>query len=568
MTAVAEGERPTGAPREERDRDEADFSWLTNGLRRLGHRRSPRPAEAEPVPEHQSDDADGERSTGPSRGEVDTDVVDFSWLTSRLPRRGLDRPPRPPEAEQEPDQEPVHEPDQDPDHQITALLHPRTATGDDDSEASAESDADPFRRPYWFCFSAILVGLFFLRVLGGSWDTHFPPQFPDALNPGRIDTYYAVAGLTPFRPSFYWAPRPLLYPAFLWVFGRNSHLVVLGQMALYCAAVGALCSTARRVISTRAVANVTILILLFVAVQARFVLWNTQILSESLGISLGMMAVAMWWRVAAESSPRRVTWAWVWTLLWVLTRDSHTVPTLIILAPIVFGIGVLARRVSIDVRRRLVAGSIIAVVVCGYVYAAQQISHRNRYAMYNNIGTRILTDPALRDYFVRGGMPLDAALSGRQGKNAFDDDRFFVDDPSLERFRRWADGPGGRRMLLSLVVRFPDWYHLEAKEWKSLLASDYDAYDGYHVIDALPKSIPFQLGGPQTPDALRTWLLFAIGASCLGAVRSRRRGLTAFVFFFIYFVFIEIDTSFAGDALEVGRHLVGPLNRLSVILVI
>ncbi|MBV8560081.1 MAG: hypothetical protein JO050_04870, partial [Acidimicrobiia bacterium] len=82
-------------------------------------------------------------------------------------------------------------------------------------------------RPGWrwrfgLYLSAVLVGLFCVRVLGASWSTHFPPQFPDALNPGRTDTYYAVSLLTPFRPSFYWAPRPIVYPAFLRLFGRSA----------------------------------------------------------------------------------------------------------------------------------------------------------------------------------------------------------------------------------------------------------------------------------------------------------------------------------------------------------
>jgi hypothetical protein len=102
-----------------------------------------------------------------------------------------------------------------------------------EEEREDEQEAETSRRRYGLYVSAVLVALFFVRVLGEPWDTRFPPTFPDAFNPGRTDTYYAIAGLSPFRPSFYWAARPVLYPAFVWLFGRTSHLIVLGQMATY-----------------------------------------------------------------------------------------------------------------------------------------------------------------------------------------------------------------------------------------------------------------------------------------------------------------------------------------------
>lgn len=94
-------------------------------------------------------------------------------------------------------------------HGVTNREQPDSAI---DAHLVDEDPSESFRRRYGLYISAIVVALFFVRVLGEPWDTRFPPQFPDALNPGRTDTYYAVAGLTPFRPSFYWAPRPFLYP--------------------------------------------------------------------------------------------------------------------------------------------------------------------------------------------------------------------------------------------------------------------------------------------------------------------------------------------------------------------
>lgn len=443
------------------------------------------------------------------------------------------------------------------------------SSGPQDAALPTEEDGSQrTRRRFAFYLGAVLVALFFLRVLGEPWDTHFPPKFPDALNPPRTDTYYAIASLTPFRPEFYWAPRPIAYPALIWALGRNSHLVVLAQMTGYCAAFGFLCVTALRLIRNRPIAIAATLLLVLVAAQGRFALWNTQVLSESLGISLGIMVIASWWRVAAAPSLRRVTWAWVWTTLWVLARDNYAVPVVAGVLPAAVGFGWLARTLAADVRRRLLVGAGVTVLVIGYVYAAQQASGRNKYPLYSNIGVRVLPDPALRAWFVDGGMPLDDALRARQGKFAFDDDRRFETDPALARFREWAEGPGARRMALSFVLRAPDWYGFLADEWERMLEYDYGDYDSYSVLDRLPARIPLHLAGPGTPRGLVVWLALAAIASALALRRFPRSGPVWFGLAGIVLVLLELYVSVAADPLEVLRHVVGALARLSVMLIV
>jgi len=421
---------------------------------------------------------------------------------------------------------------------------------------------------YGLYLSAVVVGLFCLRVLGEPWSTHFPPMFPDALNPGRSDTYYAVSRLTPFRPSFYFAPRPVLYPAFIWLFGRSSQLIVLAQTLLYCGAVGVVCATAWSLLRTRLIAGLAVAGIVLTAIEVRFALWTTQILSESVGISLGLLAIAAWWRVSAEPTKRRVTWAWVWTIVWLLERDSHTLPVLLVVVPLAGALGLWSRRSSEEVRRQLIAGALIAVVACGYVYVAQSHSGRNRYPIEDNIGLRVLPNPSLRQWFVAGGMPVNSALEGRTGKSAFDDDRLFETDPDLARFRTWMHGPGSRRLLESFVIRAPDWYHMLAKQWRPLLSDNQAAYDGYGVVHRLPKRYPLEIGGPDTPNGLLGWLLVAAGTLAAAAALSRRRGPVIFAAGGLLAVLVDVYFSFVGDALEVSRHVVGPLDRLNVMLII
>ncbi|MBA3266763.1 MAG: hypothetical protein H0T70_00695, partial [Acidimicrobiia bacterium] len=102
MAAVAEGEKSPPRPGPDVDRDQVDLSWLTNGLRRRGLLRPPRPPTASA--DTTSTATTGEQSSLPFATEVDTEVdtdrVDFGWLTSALRRRGLLRQPPPTPGEQ------------------------------------------------------------------------------------------------------------------------------------------------------------------------------------------------------------------------------------------------------------------------------------------------------------------------------------------------------------------------------------------------------------------------------------------------------------------------------------
>jgi hypothetical protein len=123
-------------------------------------------------------------------------------------------------------------------------------------------------------------------------------------------------------------------------------------------------------------------------------------------------------------------------------------------------------------------------------------------------------------------------------------------------------------MTLSVVLRARDWYDLLSRQWKHLLAYDFDAYDGYDVLQRLPTRMPFQLGGPGTPRALFLWLLAAAAVSWLAVGRAARPAPVKFAVVGVGLVLLELYTSFVADSLEVERHLVGPLSRLGPMLVV
>jgi len=106
------------------------------------------------------------------------------------------------------------------------------------------------------------------------------------------------------------------------------------------------------------------------------------------------------------------------------------------------------------------------------------------------------------------------------------------------------------------------------KQAPDLLANDYKDYDNYGVLNRLPRRAPLQLGGPDTRRGVIVWLGLAVVAIGGALFVTPRRGPLIFAAGGLAVALVDIYASFAGDPLEVGRHVVGPLNRLSVMLVI
>ena len=314
-----------------------------------------------------------------------------------------------------------------------------------------------------FYVGAIGSALFLVRLLGASWSTHFPAVWPDAVFPKQ--GYLAVAGKSPFRPSFYFAFRPIGYPFFLWMLGRSTQLVVVVQTALYCAVVVALCATALRVMRSRAVAVVaTVVLIVGIALQAKYAMWNTQILSESLAISLGFAAIAAWWRFAAAPTPRPgACGASAFVIAWLLVRDAHVLPATIVIVPVGAGRRRGSARASTAAcDATLVVGAVAVVIaVAAYSYfSAERVAPRRA------VVPRRRRDPhPPRPAAHASGSPATACRSttrcgpepARAGSTTTSTSR------RTPRSRRTGTGraaPGPRALALSLVVLAPHYCDL------------------------------------------------------------------------------------------------------------
>lgn len=407
------------------------------------------------------------------------------------------------------------------------------------------------------CFVVMLV---VLRLLGPEWRSGFPATFPDT------SSYFDVASQGPFTAGFWWAQRPPTYPLMVWLLGSHAPSIVLTQALIAIAAWAWLCSTVWTMMRSRAVAVGAIFVLLLIAIQTRWIFWHTALLTESLSASLAVAGVAAWWRWFDEPSRFRTVAAVALTGSWMLLRDSNAVTMLVCVVPAMFVVALMDRQRP-SVRRRRMTFALAALVMTGaYSLAVQVSTDRGETSFHNNVGLRWLPDDEMRAFFVGHGMPVSPALEARAGSDAWADGEAFLSDPALGEYRAWAADGGRRAAALSAIVE-SDWYldHL----WDGLplyTSTDHLSYDTFEISRNFPERPLDPIDPAGSRWAMCLWMAGALVA--LGVAWTLRRTTAWFVALLVVPVLVDLYLVFVGDAIEVGRHLVGPMMRWSVVCVV
>lgn len=425
-----------------------------------------------------------------------------------------------------------------------------------------------------FVVATLGLMLFMVRVLAAKWPTKYKISFPDSFS------FINAAKHTPFSPSFYVAERPIAFPTLLFLLGRSTVATVVVQTFLYGAVYLFAALIVTRILRQHEARLIGAFLVVTIGLEPRFALWNVHILSESFAMTLAVFSVIAWWRFAAEPTRLRLRWAGFATIAWLTARDSNVPPWMAVGVPALLLASFWWRSATPELRRSLRIWGIATLVVCVGVAVSQSSNGRNRYATMNNVGTRVLDNPTVTDpdekvdrlemtaWFVDQGMPLDDALSSRAGFNSFDNNWDMLTSPDLARFRAWADSSGQRAMLLSYIRFAPHWLGNLYGALPLLMGADHAGYDiAFRVADRLPDPAPAQINGPTSRAGLGVWTVLAAAGLVIAAVR-RRRVQSVVLGLLLISTFVDLYMAFVGDSVEVQRHMVGPLSRMSLVMVL
>ncbi|MCU1391127.1 MAG: hypothetical protein JWL72_4465, partial [Ilumatobacteraceae bacterium] len=409
--------------------------------------------------------------------------------------------------------------------------------------------------------AALALMVFMVRVLAAGWPKRFAIFFPDSFS------FIHAAKLTPFSPAFYAAERPIAFPTLLFLLGRGTVITVVVQTFLYGLVYLLAATTIFRVLRQRETRVVFALLVLSIGIEPRFALWTTHILSESLGMTLAVVSVLAWWRFSAQPGRRRLHLGGIATIAWLTVRDSNVPPWLAVGVPALLIASFWWRSADQSLRRAMRMWGVATLVVCVGVTLTQSANGRNRYATINNVASRVLPDHEITQWFADQGMPVDDALLERTGSNSFNDSWDMLTSPDLTAFRAWADSSGQRVMLESYARFAPHWINRLYDDLPILLRADQSSYDAFTVAKRLPDAAPAQINGPTTRKGLLIWTLLAVGGLALAA--KRRRGLQAVVLgLLLASTFVDLYMAYVGDSVEVQRHMVGPLSRMALVMVL
>ena len=295
--------------------------------------------------------------------------------------------------------------------------------------------------------------------------------------------------------------------------------------------------------------------------SVQIVVWDRNLLAESVGFSLAAAAMASWILLLARPSVGSATAVCVSMLFFSFVRETFAALTML-LVPVLL-ISLVFRqarryRVAVLVVLLLISTASLAILLRKDV--------RWQFAMENVITKRILTDPERLATFRDAGMPVTPQLMALAGGWASSDGWRLHQSEEFRGFRQWlvSDFPRAYRKYL---LEHPKWTLLAPlKDRESLLSpAPFYCYEGQVSI------LPLWLTGIVYPDS--PFFLLA----CLCAV-------TAFAIFVFarpgaprtWIVPIALLAStpihalivWHGDAMEVGRHAVALAGNLRLAILV
>lgn len=301
--------------------------------------------------------------------------------------------------------------------------------------------ASPSWRSLGLLFGICIYGVLQLRSYVGVLRST-PAIYPDSI------TYERLAH-APLTGHAFWNEAPWGLPLFYKLLGvlpvALTRSAPIAQWVLSSVAWMVLAFVVASFVGNRVLRLVSLALVLGFSLTPLVSQWNAAILTESLSLSVSVLALA-----ALLLLLRRPTWlntalALAGVMLSCATRVTN-----------VFWLGVVTLAVAALVlrRRRWIAAVLAAGVVLVFANAAL-IGNRPDGSVAMNLAVNILPDPAARAYFEQRGLPYTPTLA-----KTIIDSRYplgtTASDPRLAPFTAWLDSRG-RAAYSMYVVTHPSY---------------------------------------------------------------------------------------------------------------
>jgi hypothetical protein len=245
---------------------------------------------------------------------------------------------------------------------------------------------------------------------------------------------------------------PFPYLLLLKLFGEHVAAVVIAQGVLWIAATWYLAASTLGLLATTAGRITAWAAVWAVAVSAPFMQWTAAILTESLSLTVGAVAIGAALQWVHRPDPLRTAVFALSIVVAALTRDTNALVALVAAGIVLLATA--ARRVP---WRAGVAVAVIAVVGAGVALALSNHARRWYYPLEETTALRLQHDATAGPYLRAHGFPTSPdvqQLTSSYALAANNDDLDFA--PRYADFRRWLD-ERGQRVYTRFLLTHPRW---------------------------------------------------------------------------------------------------------------
>ena len=368
-------------------------------------------------------------------------------------------------------------------------------------------------------------------------------------------TYLDASKLSIFSKAFYQAPGPFGFLVLMKLVARNLRALVMVQTLLSIVAWCALAMSVRSAMTTATARLVGFAGVLLTGLAPAFAMWEVATGTESLAITVAVVALALGIRLAVRIDNRTVV---AFVAAMVVAAFTHDIDAII-----AGGLGLVALGAIVVPRwrhlhlRRLLASALVLLSAAGAETALSNAGRRWYWPVAETLTLRIAASPDGYRWLVAHGMPDDGAVRALQANYFLTYPGFQDNAPAYRALRHWLDAKG-RSSYTNYLVSHPKFVlteprHSLADQFTPNVAPIATAQH----IGADP--VMRWLGAVGLPGFRGTlWWAIAAGACFLAAftdpaARKRRRlGLTIAAIALI--VVPHALAVFHGDYLELARH--------------
>jgi hypothetical protein len=194
------------------------------------------------------------------------------------------------------------------------------------------------------------------------------------------------------------------------------------------------------------------------------------------------------------------------------------------------------------------------------------LSQRWKFPFINVVGKRILPYTALLQSFEACGMPVTPELLAQAGVFANENNRTFLDDPSLKDFRAWV-AEDGKACYIKWLARHPAASVSSAFRQLNRLIyfEDVNKYFSRKYTDLLPSRVERIL----YPVYGLTWIFAGLTVFALAAIYKKmwlENPLWVIYIMLCVTIFPHLFITWHGDAMAVERHALSVGLQLSITL--